>query len=135
MKVKLKTDLTKYLTGLVTGTEGETIGKQGIWSRANDNFITVRFPMGSLDVKWDSLEIIDEQELQRIADYTQQEFLELKDAKNIELTLGCNGGFKYLHYEYGINNCGIGKGFKKEAERLLAIFKAHNKEIRTKYEF
>lgn len=32
IKVRLTVDLTKYKSGLVSGTEGTTIGTYGIWS-------------------------------------------------------------------------------------------------------
>ena len=67
MKVKLTVDLTQYAKGLVAGTEGITAGQQGMWSRGSDRFITVRFPgITTLDVLWDSLEIIDEEVLKEI---------------------------------------------------------------------
>ena len=38
-----------------------------MWSRANDNFVTVCFPnVATLDVLWKSLEIIDEEYLKRV---------------------------------------------------------------------
>ena len=66
INVRLKVDLTQYLKGLIVGSEGYTIGNYGIWSRANDNFTGVHFPgIGSLDVLWSSLEIIDEEYLRK----------------------------------------------------------------------
>lgn len=61
-KVKLKVDLTKYHPSLKIGIEGVTVGRQGIWSRNQDRFITVEFPKHTLDVLWDSLKIIDEED-------------------------------------------------------------------------
>ena len=67
IKVELKTDLTKYGEGLIAGIKGITIGQQGIWSRSNDNFITVKFENNIiLDALWNSLEIIDEEYLQKV---------------------------------------------------------------------
>ena len=62
IKVKLLVDLTRYADGLVEGLEGYTVGSKGMWSRANDNFVTVCFSnIATLDVLWKSLEIIDEE--------------------------------------------------------------------------
>ncbi|MBZ9691252.1 hypothetical protein ACTFIN_08745 [Clostridium cagae] len=41
--VKLTTDLTKYGKDLVPGIKGITVGQKGIWSRCNNNFISVKF--------------------------------------------------------------------------------------------
>lgn len=66
IKVKLLVDLTKYADGLVEGSQGYTIGSKGMYSRANDNFVTVCFPkIATLDVLWKSFKIIDEEYLKR----------------------------------------------------------------------
>lgn len=57
-KVKLKVDLIKYHPSLKVGIKGVTAGRQGIWSRNQDRFITVKFPEHTLDVLWESLEEI-----------------------------------------------------------------------------
>ncbi|WP_252247193.1 hypothetical protein [Clostridium sp. ZBS4] len=67
--VKLTTDLTKYGKGLVPGIKGVTVGQKEIWSRCNDNFISVKFENNiTLDVLWSGLEIIDEDYLKTIAE-------------------------------------------------------------------
>lgn len=132
IKVRLKVDLTKYLNGLISGTEGITTGRNGIWSRSNDNFITVKFPMGSLDVAWNSLEIIDTEYLKHLEKLKDKKFEELKNAENIELTVGRYGGFIHLSYEIGISHTGIGGyTFKKEADEILNYFRLIGKEIKT----
>ena len=44
IKVKLTVDLTNYAKGLTADSEGYTVGRQGMWSRGSDRFITVNFP-------------------------------------------------------------------------------------------
>ncbi|MBB6624803.1 hypothetical protein H7E67_15280 [Clostridium gasigenes] len=94
IKVELKTDLTKYGEGLIAGIKGITIGQQGIWSRSNDNFITVKFENNIiLDVLWNSLEIIDEEYLQKLSKTKTTYLKELKTATNIIKTIGPKGGY------------------------------------------
>ncbi|MBU3131948.1 hypothetical protein J1C67_19140 [Clostridium gasigenes] len=94
IKVELKTDLTKYGEGLITGIKGITIGQQGTWSRSNDNFITVKFENNIiLDVLWNSLEIIDEEYLQKLSKTKTTYLKELKTATNIIKTIGPKGGY------------------------------------------
>ena len=57
-RVRLKVDLTRYHTSLKVGVEGVTAGRQGLWSRNQDRFITVRFPETTLDTLWKSLGVI-----------------------------------------------------------------------------
>ena len=72
-----------------------------MWSRANDNFVTVCFPnVATLDVLWKSLEIIDEEYLKRVKERNAKWLEELKTAKNVELNLGPKGGFRSLSFEY-----------------------------------
>lgn len=132
VKVKLKVDLTRYLTGLIVGSEGYTVGTYGKWSRLNDNFTGVKFSnIGTLDVLIDSLEIIDEEYLKKLKNSKNKELEDLKTAENIEVTLGVRGGFKYLSYKYC--NGYRGNGFKKQSEELIAYFKSLNKEIKYTY--
>ena len=129
-KVKLTVDLTQYAKGLVAGTEGITVGRQGMWSRGSDRFITVRFPgITTLDVLWDSLEIIDEEALKEI-DRQKQLFAEnLKGAEDVTLYVGPRGGFKYLSYSYTDKESGINvhtsEGFRDKAYRILDILKEY----------
>lgn len=139
IKVKLKVDLTRYGNGLVPGIEGYTIGRQGMWSRSNDNFITVCFPnIKTLDVLWDSLEIIDEEYLKQVQESNQKWMEELKTARNVRLYLGPKGGFRGLSFQYiderGIE-CGYSNGFKDESTKIMKFFKENNihiEEIREK---
>ena len=134
MKVKLTVDLTQYAKGLVAGTEGITAGQQGMWSRGSDRFITVRFPgITTLDVLWDSLEIIDEEVLKEI-DHQKKLFAEnLKSAKDVTLYVGPRGGFKDLSYCYTDKESGANvhatEGFRDQAYRILDIFKEYNVPI------
>lgn len=101
IKVKLLVDLTRYADGLVEGSEGYTVGNNGLWSRANDNFVTVCFPeIATLDVLWKSLEIIDEEYLKRAEESNKEWKEQLKSAKDVELHLGPRGGFRSLQFKY-----------------------------------
>ncbi|QHT59879.1 hypothetical protein GXP70_07895 [Paenibacillus lycopersici] len=136
IQVKLTVDLTQYLNGLVAGTEGYTIGNYGIWSRANDNFTGVHFPgLGSLDVLWSSLEIIDQKYLEEMEIQRKQRLEEFKTAKNITKYVGPRGGFKGLSFEYTKSNgtsVSYSNGFKQESEKLIEYFKELNLEIEEK---
>lgn len=122
IKVRLKVDLTNYLSGLVIGTEGYTIGQYGMWSRGSDRFVGVDFPgRGKLDVLWESLEIIDEEYLRRALEAEKKWQEALKTAKNVVKRVGPRGGFRSLSFEY-VNSDGI-KGFystafKSDADKL-----------------
>lgn len=137
IRVKLTVDLTKYASGLVAGTEGMTVGRQGMWSRGNDRFITVHFPgIATLDVLWDSLEIIDEAALQAIAREQEKEDLQLKSARDVIHYVGPKGGFRALSYTYTDLESGteshISVGFRKEAYRIMEIFQQYGIPITKK---
>lgn len=105
IKVKLLVDLTRYADGLVEGTEGYTIGSKGMWSRANDNFVTVCFPnIATLDVLWKSLEIIDEEWNRK---WNKKWREQLKTARCAKLHLDPRGGFRSLQFEYLDDNGAI----------------------------
>jgi len=57
----------------------------------------------------------------------------LKTAQNVVKTVGPQGGFRHLSYEY-VNECGTlthtGTGSKTEAERLEMFFAKHNIPIK-----
>lgn len=133
IKVKLLVNLTRYADGLVEGSEGYTIGSKGMWSRANDNFVTVCFPnIATLDVLWKSLEIIDEEYLKKAEEWNKKWKKQLKNARCVELHLGPRGGFRSLQFEY-LDDNGIvihyANGFKNEADNIVEIFKANNIKI------
>lgn len=135
IKVKLTTDLTKYAKGLISGTEGITVGRQGMWSRGSDRFITVNFPgIATLDVLWDSLVIIDEEVIQE--NKRQKEIFaeNLKTAQDVTLYLGPKGGFRVLSYSYFDKESGItfhaSVGFREEAYEIVEILKAYNIPIK-----
>jgi hypothetical protein len=136
IQVKLKVDLTQYLKGLVSGSEGHTIGTYGIWSRANDNFTGVHFPnLGTLDVLWSSLEIIDEEYLKEAEERRKQRLEEYKSAIDITKRVGPKGGFKSLSFTYtDISGKTIhySIGFKQEAEKVIEYFLELNLEITEK---
>ena len=136
IKVRLKVDLTKYRPGLVSGTEGTTIGTYGMWSRGSDRFVGVHFPgKGTLDVLWESLEIIDEEYLKRAEEEKNKHLKELKSAKDVVKYVGPRGGFRHLSYTYTDSN-GIqvhtSNGFRKDADKLIAFFEKHKIPVITK---
>ncbi len=133
IKVKLLVDLTKYADGLVKGSEGYTIGSKGMWSRANDKFVTVCFPnIATLDVLWKSLEIIDGEYLKKSEESNKRWIEQLKTAKCVELHIGPRGGFRSLQFEYLDDNKIVihyAIGFKNKADSILEIFKENNIKI------
>lgn len=133
IKVRLTADLTKYLSGLVAGSEGVTVGQVGRWSKNDDRFISVNFPSkGTLDVLWKSLEIIDEEYLAEVEKRKQKELEELKTAYDVVTYVVPRGEFKYLSYQY-INSDGVNVGvtqvFKTKAEKLIDIFESFGIEV------
>ena len=136
IKVKLLVDLTKYANGLVEGTEGYTVGNRGMWSRGNDNFVTVCFPgIATLDVLWKSLKIIDEEYLKQVEESNKKWKKELKTARNVELHLGPRSGFRYLSFEYTTDDnitSHYSIGFKNKAEETMKILKEYNIPIKEK---
>jgi hypothetical protein len=135
VRVRLKKDLSKYLVGLVEGSEGYTIGEYGECSRRFDHFAGVDFPgIGKLDVTIDSLEIIDDDYLNKFDYRKKEKFEKYKSAKNIEVILGPQRGFKYLHFEYMDKNIpnSVGIGYREEAEEIIEYFKRLKKYINIK---
>ncbi len=134
IKVKLLVDLTRYADGLVEGSVGYTVGSNGMWSRANDNFVTICFPeIATLDVLWKSLEIIDEEYLKKAEEANKKWKEQLKSAKDVELHLGPRGGFRSLQFMYLDDNNIINHyavGFKNEADNILKIFKENNIKVK-----
>ena len=136
-KVKLIVDLTRYANGLVAGTEGITVGRQNLWSKGSDRFVTVCFPgITTLDVLWKSLEIIDEEALKEI-DCQEKLFAEnLKRANEVTLYVGPRGGFKYLSYSYIDKESGINVhtsvGGRNQAYKILDTLKEYNIPFATK---
>lgn len=136
MKVRLKVDLTRYIPNLIVGSEGYTIGRYGDWSRGSDRFVGVVFPnIGTLDVLWESLDIIDEEYL-KVASEDEKTFIEeLRSAKDVLIVVGPKGGFRYLIFDYkNIEGVEVRKsiGFKKEAERCLKIFEENGILVKRK---
>lgn len=82
IKVLLTADLTKYHPGLTPGVVGYTIGEYGEWSKNSSRFVGVCFPgIHTLDVVWDQLEIIDNEQREHIAIERQKNLELLKSAK------------------------------------------------------
>lgn len=130
IRVELTEDLTKYGKDLVIGTKGYAIGRKGIYSRNNDNFITVIFDNSQeLDVLCKGLKIIDEEYLKKLEIKKAEEKIKLKDAYNIVITYGPHGGFKYLSFKCG--NVSTSTGFKDEAQYYIDIFKEYNLPIKS----
>lgn len=137
IKVKLNSDLSRYEKGLLPGIEGYTIGQYGTWSRGSDRFIGVCFPgIATLDVLWESLEIIDDEYLKEVALIRKKEVADFKSARNVIKYVGPKGGFRYISYEYtsedGITNH-VSNGSKSDADKLIGIFNQYgiNVEIKT----
>lgn len=138
IKVKLKTDLSKYAQGLLPGAEGYTIGQYGLWSRGSDRFIGVCFPeIATLDVLWNSIEIIDKDYLEESALLEKRQMEELKSAQNVVMYVGPKGGFRHLSYQYksldGISNS-VSIGSRSKAERLIGIFNQYGIDVETRME-
>ena len=123
-KVKLKVDLTKYHPSLKIGIKGVTAGRQGIWSRNQDRFITVRFPKHTLDVLWDGLEIIDKEYLNELKEYRKKEKENLRTAKYVKLIVGNHSALKNISYE--VKDNGIiqhtSDGFRENIIELIETF-------------
>ena len=107
----------------------------GMWARSSDLFVSVRFEgAGVRDILWKSLEIIDEEvnrELAKLRDETREA---LKTARNVVQTLGPQGGFRCLSYEYdrhGTVNHTATSG-REEADDLIKVFKTYNIEVTVK---
>ena len=123
IRVKLKVDLTKYNTALRPGVEGVTAGQSGLWSRGiRYRFIGVNFPgVGTYDVLWEGLEVIDEQYLRRMAEFERKRDEDARPATDVVETRGPCGGFKHLSYRCPSGFTGTGSW--DEYEHLMKIFK------------
>lgn len=131
-KVKLKVDLTKYHPSLKVGIKGVTAGRQGIWSRNQDRFITVKFPKHTLDVLWDGLEIVDKEYLNELEEYKKKENEKLKTANDVELIVSKYGTLKYISYkviDYGIKRH-TSENLWDDIIKLIKIFNKYNIPIR-----
>jgi hypothetical protein len=129
IKVRLTAELTRYSPGLVIGAMGQTAAFGGIWSPASDRFVAVTFPgIGTYDILWESLEIIDAEYLAEAANRKKERNNALRSARNVVRTVGPRGGFKYLSYEYSGNDGvpqHVSTSFKADAEELLEIFRGY----------
>jgi hypothetical protein len=101
IKVRLRADLTRYHPALTSGAEGYTSSPSGFGSHASDRFVAVTFSAGvTLDVLWESLEIIDTEYLAEAAARKVEKLEALRSTTNVVRTVGPRGGFKYLSYQY-----------------------------------
>ncbi len=134
IKVRLKTDLTRYNPKLVIGVEGVTVGQTGMWSRGSDRFIGVNFPeIGTFDILWEGLEIIDQEYLAKMKKQKDEEAEALKTATDVVKYVGPNGGFQCLRYTYtGPDGriCSTSQGFRAKAEEIESLLRAYNIPIR-----
>ena len=65
-KVKLKKDLSKYHPSLIPGVVGEVVGVFGKHSRQFPRaFVGVKFPSHTLDVMWDDLVALKDEDAPR----------------------------------------------------------------------
>jgi len=96
--------------------------------------VTVCFPgIATLDVLWQSLEIIDEEYLKKVEEENKKWKEQLKTAKCVELHLGPRGGFRTLQFEYRDDNkvvCHYAIGFKNKADKIIEFFKENNISIK-----
>lgn len=129
IKVRLNTDLTRYGKCLKKGIEGYTIGEYGMWSRGSDRFIGVCFPdIQTLDVLWESLDIIDGEFLKRREENKKMFLEELKTVTNVEKHVGLRGGFRCLSYKTSSGY--VSKYFKEEALEIEKIIKSYGIEVK-----
>jgi hypothetical protein len=133
IKVRLKTDLTRFHNGLAPGVEGRTTDQSGLWSRGSHRFTGVAFPgIGIFDVLWDGLEIIDEDYFAEQAKRKEEELQKRKSAKNVKRILGPKGEFKSLSYDY-VNANGerrtVTTTNRNEAEILVKFFQGHGIKV------
>lgn len=132
--VSLKVDLTRYGEGLLRGSKGYTIGNYGEWSRGSDRFVGVCFPgVKTLDVLWESLEIIDEEYLKEKEMVEDRKKEELKNATDVIKYVGPRGGFRYLCYSYKTADgilCNTSSDSKKSSEILINYFVENGIEVK-----
>ncbi len=125
--MRLTTDLTSYVSGLVEGTEGIIRSFTG----SNDCFARVDFPslgINWMDILWKSIEITDEEHLAHVAEAEQNFEKALKTAREVVLRVGPKGGFKILSYTYTELNgtvCHCSTGFKEDGNKLISIFEKY----------
>jgi len=123
---------------LVPGVEGVTVGRHGEWSRGSDRFVGVRFQeIGTFDILWESLEIIDAEYLAEAAERERKTRELLKNAKSVVRIVGPRGGFRYLSYEY-VNEhgipCHVSNGDRNAADNLVKYFLEQGIEVREEKE-
>jgi hypothetical protein len=138
IKVKLTRDLSQYNSMLKIGTEGYTVEASGMWSRSNDNFVSVFFPgIETRDIMWSSLEIIDEDFIATREKEKQAEREALVKAYDVVKTVGPKGGFRSISYCYLDSNGKVrhaSKGNKADAEAIEKMLVDLNIAIRVEKE-
>lgn len=106
LKVKLIHDYTKYNEELKKGILGYAFltPEEQAAKTPNDNFVKVKFDgITEVDVLWRGLEIIDEEYLEEKRLEKENYLAQLKNAKNICLTIGPSGGFRSLEFDCVLN--------------------------------
>ena len=58
-----------------------------------------------------------------------EEKIKLKNAHDIVVTYGPNGGFKHLSFKY--DNCSTSIGIKSQAQYYIDVFKEYDLEIKS----
>jgi len=129
IKVRLEADLTRYNPGLLVGIEGVAGG----CSPLSDRFTKAIFPgLGTFDVLWQSLKIVDEEYLKEKAEEKKALMKCLEKATNVVEIVGPRGGFKSLSYECVVD--GVFRhtcdGGKQSADELKEFFRKQGIPVR-----
>lgn len=100
-----------------------------MWRRGSDRFIGVCFPdIQTLDILWESLDIIDGEFLKRREENKKMFLEELKTVTNVEKHVGPRGGFRCLSYKTSSGY--VSKYFKEEALEIEKIIKSYGIEVK-----
>jgi hypothetical protein len=96
--------------------------------------VGVSFPgIGTFDVLWASLEIIDEEYLAEAARRKAERMEALKSASNVVRTRGPRGGFRYLSYQCvsadGLRTS-VSTANRADADELIDFFNQHGILVR-----
>ncbi|WP_026583988.1 hypothetical protein [Bacillus sp. J33] len=129
IKVQLKHDLTRYHPQLTNGAVGHTTHLKTI----NDCFVKVYFPgAGHHDILWKSIEIIDEEYLEKRKKESDEKMKAIKENGKVELHWKKSGYLSSLRYEYRIGNQDFSHsiGFLDLAATLYEDFRNNGIEIK-----
>ena len=125
IRVRLTCDLTKYMDGLVEGSEGVTVRDDP----ASDRAVYVQFDgLGMLPCYWQSLEIIDEEYLAEKEAERKEWFKRLKTARHVVYRTGPRGGWRSLSFEifhpdegFQYDSCG-----RRDKDEVLEFFEKND---------